>query len=282
MVLVPRKLGLKSIDGAVQAGETPHQGLRQSLRAERRQALAQPLDQRKQLPNLGRTLPFGALAQARIGALLIAHLQRLDEQAWVLDHVRPGRTRGVLVVLEPALQFPGGQGCGRQGAKQLRGVPGVGARQRGQHAGGRPGGKIALAHRCEQDLGQSADELQAPADPADIAATAARHLALGKTLAVDQFPQQQGFFQRGERAAMRPREHPQQSLGEIARPGFHPRRVTPEPAQGQDAPVAVDQNQALAAHLGYGDARNELAALFDGASQPLDRPRLQQPRLGET
>jgi hypothetical protein len=110
MVLVPRKLGLKSIDGAVQAGETHHQGLRQSLRTERRQTLAQPIDQREQLAHIGRALPFRTLAQARIGALLIARAQALDEQARVANHSLARATRAALVMLEPGMKFPTGQG----------------------------------------------------------------------------------------------------------------------------------------------------------------------------
>jgi hypothetical protein len=98
---------------------------------------------------------------------------------------------------------------------------------------------------------------------------------------MDEFAQQQRFFQRRERPRAGPRQDREQSLGEIARPGFHPRGVPPEPAQGQDAPVAVDQHQALAVRRGHHDARNELAILFNGPGQAGDRLRLQQPRLGE-
>jgi hypothetical protein len=99
---------------------------------------------------------------------------------------------------------------------------------------------------------------------------------------VDQLAQQQGFFQGGKRPRAGLREQPQQRLGQIAGPGLHTRGVTPEPAQGQDAPVTIDQDQPLAARLGHRDARNELAVLLDGAGQCLDRARLQQPRLGKT
>ena len=159
---------------------------------------------------------------------------------------------------------------------------GVGARQRRQHPRGRPGAELALAHRREHRLGQTTDQFQAAADPTDIAPTAPGDLALGKALAVDQLAQQQGFFQGRKRLSAGLREQPQQRLGQIARPGLHTRGVTPEPAQGQDAPVAVDQDQALTALLGHRDARNELAVLLDGAGQRLDRARLQQPRLSET
>ena len=159
---------------------------------------------------------------------------------------------------------------------------GVGARQRGQHPRGRPSAELALAHRREHRLGQTTDQFQAAADPTDIAPTAPGDLALGKALAVDQLAQQQGFFQGRKRLSAGLREQPQQRLGEIARPGLHTRGVTPEPAQGQDAPVAVDQDQALTTLLGHRDARNELAVLLDGAGQRLDRTRLQQPRLSKT
>ncbi len=151
---------------------------------------------------------------------------------------------------------------------------GVGARQRGQHARRSPGGEIALAHRCEQHLGQRADELQAPADPTDIAATAPSDLALGEPLAVDQFAQQERFFQGRKRPRVGARQDRQQGLGEITRPGLHARGIAPEPAQCQDATIAVDQNQPVTV-LGHRDARNELTVLLDGAGQRLHRPRLQ-------
>ena len=106
-------------------------------------------------------------------------------------------------------------------------------------------------------------------------ATAARHLVLAQPLVVHELAQDQRFFQGGERAPVRTREHRQQCLGEIARPGFHARGVTPESAQGFDAPVAVDQHQALVAVFGHRDTRDELAAGFDGARQRFDCPRLQ-------
>ena len=77
------------------------------------------------------------------------------------------------------------------------------------------------------------------------------------------------------------REHAEQRLGQIARPGFDPRGVTPQSAQRRDAPIAIDQDQALAAVLGYRDAGDELAALFDRARQMLDRARVQHPHLGK-
>ena len=94
----------------MQAGETHHHGLRQSLRTERRQTLTQPLGQREQLAHIGRALPFRALAQARIGALLIAGAQALDEQARVANHSLTRGTRAALVMLEPGVQFPTRQG----------------------------------------------------------------------------------------------------------------------------------------------------------------------------
>jgi hypothetical protein len=111
MVKAPRKVRLQGIERRAQACQRAQHGFGLCLRTERRQTLAQPFDQCEQLPDIGRALPFGALAQARIGALLITHLQRADEQPWVLDHARPGRTRGTLVVLEPGMKFASAQRC---------------------------------------------------------------------------------------------------------------------------------------------------------------------------
>ena len=88
------------------------------------------------------------------------------------------------------MQFPAGQVARTQRIEQLRRVLGVGARQRGEHPCGRPGGHRAFAHRREQRVGQRAEESQPSTDPAHIATTAARDLALGESLTVDQFAQQ--------------------------------------------------------------------------------------------
>ena len=158
---------------------------------------------------------------------------------------------------------------------------GVGARQRGQHPRGRPGGELALAHRREHRLGQTTDQFQAAADPTDIAPTAPGDLALGKALAVDQLAQQQGFLDGGKGPPVAAGEHRKQGLGQIAVPGFDGGGVMPEPAQGGDAPIAVDHHQALAAVLDYGDAGDELARAFDRTGQLLDGSRLDQSRIGK-
>ena len=138
------------------------------------------------------------------------------------------------------MKFPTGQGAPDQRIEQLHSMLGVGARQRGQHPRGRPGGDRSLAHGRQQCIRQRAHQSQPSADPTDIATRAPSDLALGQPLAVNQFAQQQRFFQGRKRPRVGTREDPQQGLGQIARPGFHTCGVAPEPAQGQDAPIAVD------------------------------------------
>jgi hypothetical protein len=110
MVKAPDKLALQGIQGTAQVGQRAHHGFGQCLRTQCRQTLAQPPDQREQLAHIGRALPFRTLAQARIGALLIARAQALDEQARVANHSLARGARAALVMLEPGMKFPTGQG----------------------------------------------------------------------------------------------------------------------------------------------------------------------------
>ena len=89
---------------------------------------------------------------------------------------------------------------------------GVGARQRRQHPGGRPRRDDAAAHGGEQRIRQTAEQLQAAADPADVAPAAAGDFVLAEPLAVHQFAQQQRFFEHRQRAPVGTRQHLEQGL----------------------------------------------------------------------
>ena len=163
-----------------------------------------------------------------------------------------------------------------QRTEQLRGVRGVGARQRRQHARGRPGGDGAALHGGEQLIGQTAQHLQAATDPADIAPAAARDFVLAEPLAVHQFAQQQRFFEHRQRAPLGAPHHPEQGLRKLARPRLDAGGVAPQAAQRRHAPIAVDQHQPFVA-VRHRDARGELAATLDRGGQPFDRAWLGQP-----
>ena len=178
------------------------------------------------------------------------------------DQVIARRVRADPVMLEPAPQLARGERRGLQRDEQLRGVSGVGARQRRQHPGGRPCGDGAAAHGGEQRIRQTAQQLQAAADPADVAPAAAGDFVLAEPLAVHQFAQQQRFFEHRQRAPLGACHHLQQGLRELTRPRLDAGGIASQAAQRRHTPIAVDQHQAFVA-VRHRDARNELAATLD-------------------
>jgi len=192
------------------------------------------------------------------------------------DQMITREVRADPVMLEPAAQLTRRERRGFERAEQLRGVPGIGARQRCQHARGRPRGDGAALHGGEQRLGQTAQQLQAATHPTDIAPAAARDFVLAEPLAVHQFAQQQRFFERRPLTPLCAGHHLQQGLRELARPRLDASRVVPQAAQCRHTPIAVDQYQAFAA-LRHRDAGNELTAMRDRGGQPFDRAWLDQP-----
>jgi hypothetical protein len=83
------------------------------------------------------------------------------------------------------------------------------------------------------------------------------------------------------------RHHTEHTRGQITRPTLDTRGVATEPAQRGDAPIAVNQNQTLAAlqnldrRIGHRNARDNLAAALDGTGDPLDRARLSHACAGK-
>ena len=202
------------------------------------------------------------------------------------DHPLAHRARSVLVVVEPALQFPGGQRCHRQCRQQRVGMRGVGARQRHHHPGGRPRRQLARTYRRQRRFRKAHQQLQPPADPTHVAPTPAGQLVLRQALALHQLAQQQRFLDAGERTVLRARQHPQHRFGQPAVPLLDAGGVAAEPAQRGDAAIAVDQHQVFcvrAARLagGHHDAGHDLAATFDGVGDPIHRRRFHQTAGGE-
>ena len=61
-----------------------------------------------QAAQVSQGLPFRAGRQIGVGAVLFPHRDRLDEQSGVGDQPFAQRSLRALVMLEPALEFPGG------------------------------------------------------------------------------------------------------------------------------------------------------------------------------
>ena len=74
MVQIPPQVGLQCLHGGAQTAERARERVRLRGGAELRQALSQPAVDREQLAQFALALPFGPIAQARIGALLVARL----------------------------------------------------------------------------------------------------------------------------------------------------------------------------------------------------------------
>ena len=161
---------------------------------------------------------------------------------------------------------------------------GIGTRQRHHHPGGRPRRQLARTYRRQRRIGQTRQQLQPPADPADVSPAPASQLVLRQALALHQLAQQQRLLNAGERAILRARQHPQHCLGQAARPLLDGGRVATEPAQRGDAPIAVDQHPWVrtgTAGRCRHDAGYDLAAPLDGLGDPRHRLRVHQAAGGE-
>lgn len=238
-------------------------------------------DERLETAQIGSTFAFGSAAQSLERALLIVSGEGLEEQARMGDQTLARGAVGVLVVLKPEMPFPGGQRRRAQRAQDALRVFGVGARQRGEHPGGGPGRELTVAHGSEGRLGQPGEQLQPPAHPTDIASAPASQFVLGQPQTLDELAQEQRLLDRGEAAPLGAAEHGDDGLGEVTGPAFDAGGIATEPAQGRDAPIAVDQYQSLAICIGHGNAGDQLAAPLDGAGEVLDRARLHEARIGK-
>jgi hypothetical protein len=205
----------------------------------------------------------------------------------MVDQTFAGAAADLLVMVEPLAQLARGQWRGGQGLHQSLSVLAVGARQRGHHPARGPARQPALDHRNKNRVRKSRKQLQSPADPADIAPAAAGDRVLRQPQPLDQFPNQQRFFDRRPWAALTARQHAEHRGGQIARPVFDSGGVAAEPAQRGDAPIAVNQNQTLPAlqnfdrRIGHRNARDNLATALDRARKPLDRERFRHTRTGK-
>jgi hypothetical protein len=85
------------------------------------QPLAHAADQLVDAPELGLALALRATAQALARPLLGTLIQRLQKQAWVIDHPLANAAPGFLVVREPLPQFAGSELSLRLRAQQAIG-----------------------------------------------------------------------------------------------------------------------------------------------------------------
>jgi len=203
-------------------------------------------------------------------------LQGLTEQLRLTDHAFAFWPVGLLVMLEPARQLPGAQRFALQGSEQPLGMVAVGARQRGQHPGGRPSGQLAPADSDKQRLGQVLHQGQTAADPTDIPAALPRHLPLGKRELRDQLPNDGAFLDRLPGACLNADQDDQQGLGEGAIPHLHLGGVARQPAQGLNTQIAVDQHPALL--FGHRHQRDQLTVVLNRMGQSFDEAGLAHPQ----
>ena len=92
---------------------------------------------------------------------------------------------------------------------------------------------------------------------------------LGHALALMQLAHEQRLLDRREGMGMGAREPRDQRIRQVAGKGLHPRRVPPQPLQGGDAPIAIDQDQASIVPACNDKTRHELAAAIERAGQRL-------------
>ena len=103
----PFDVVVKAFEVSLRARERRHQ-LRRDW-DQHGKPLANPADQLIDPPQVGLALAFRTLAQALARLLLGSLIDRLHEQAGVIDHALTNAAPGLLVVLEPLSQIARGQ-----------------------------------------------------------------------------------------------------------------------------------------------------------------------------
>ena len=162
--------------------------------------------------------PFRSRAQHFVRLLLGLGLQGLTEQARLSQHAFAFQAIGLLVMLVPAVQLTGCQRFTVQAGDQRLGMFGVGARQRGQHPGGRPSGKLTAEDGAQYFFRQTLHQTQAPIDPTDISTNLPGHFPLRKFESRDQFSYERTFLNRLPGAPLNAYQNDQQGLSEGAIP----------------------------------------------------------------
>lgn len=221
-------------EGAVKLGVEPVAG------AQHRQRVVQSLESLGDAHEFAAPLALGPLAQSLGVAGLVFVIERLHEQARVLNEALTGGAVGTGVVGVPALQLARGQGVRAQGSEQRVRMLGVGARQRGEDAHRRPARESACAHRFEQLIRQRAEQLQAPVHPAHVTPGAPRQLVLGQPGVVGQLAQQQRLLQRCDGARLGGGQQAPERLGQRAVPQLYPHRIAAQAVQRRQAPIAIE------------------------------------------
>jgi hypothetical protein len=152
--------------------------------------------------------PFRSCAQLAGRLISVLCLQGLTEQAGLGQHAFALQLVGLLIVLVPDVQLAGRQRVAPQGGEQRLGMVVVGARQRHQHPGGRPGRELTLADGDKQRLRQILHQAQPAVDPAHIPTALAGHLPLGKRESRDQLADDGAFLDGLPGAILGPHQDP--------------------------------------------------------------------------
>ena len=187
---------------------------------------------------------------------------------------------GLAVAREPRAQGARGQRVRAQGLQETSGVIGVGARQRNEHARGRPQREGAYAQRLGERLRQAVKQGQPATHPAYVAPAMAGHLLLGQALDGGQFPQPPGLLNRRPRPSLGAGERENQACGQIDCARLDADGIPPQAPQGGHTPIAVEQDKLRAPGEDCGQARLTLTIALQRLPQPLQGPGVGQPQIG--
>jgi len=235
---------------------------KRGLRAGRREALSECADGRFAALDEREALAFGPRAQALARTLLALEGKRLEEELGVSEEALAGGAVGVLVVAVPEGELAGGERVLAKGAEERVCVCGVGARQRGDDTGGRPGRELGALDGLERRIGERFEKSEAAAHPTDIAAAAAGELVAREPEAGGELAKPRRFAQGGKGGGVSGAgEGCEQCLWELTAPHLHPHGIGAKAAEGGDAAVAVKKHEALGLAL--------LGARARGRSLPL-------------
>lgn len=173
-------------------------------------------------------------------------------------HPFAGDGRGALVAMEKIGEVPGRYMFPADPAAKRRGMIGVGARQRCQHARCGPARKPSGFYRLQDLFREGFKEVKASCHPARVPAKPAGNLSLGHLVAIDKMPHKGGLLHHVPSSLTAGREHPNQCLILLAAPLLGQDRVPFAKFERRHPPVAVDE------HTGEdGDDRSALPPLLD-------------------
>ncbi len=171
--------------------------------------------------------------------------ERLEEYSRTLDHLVPGRSTGLPVMVVKGLQLPGGQGIlvefGRELCRRLR----VGARQRRQDSPGGPGRDRARLNLPQHLLGQGLEKIEMALNPGFVPADPPANLAKRLVETTVQFLDKPGDLDRFQRSIAAANQQLEDRLF-LSRLQPHNRRGIPaQLPQSRKPLIAVDQYQPI-------------------------------------